>query len=744
MVKIKNIKVNGLRGFKNLPLDNIRSPQTLNFKLKNVFILGENGTGKSSLYDVLEWCITGDCEESKNRRCNCNEFLKNKNTDYSLDLLTEIEFEDNNKLSRCLDGKTSLCNPIISPSPNGITHDFSDASFIDINRINKFVLDAPANLWKAFSELLNFEELREFDKKLIALKNEVTKKYDPLNDIFEHIKRKKIELSVEISNLKNSMDDMLGIDWESKMDYFSNQIKDPNKYKYLEKTLTLFYNIHETLGKYQLKINNLENKKKEININIDDSKLKIINSADDFFNKYFDIKECPICHNTNIDTNKIRNQLSKIKSQNKDFTQLNETLIELNSLMKKESQELNLQKENITKLLTDLNLSDFISKNNLDQINKLLKLKPDLMSLIEKNSSSNIILTKQYVEKIKELTNIEKKYNEIEKEFKTITIIKRDITKYQDVFSQTYKNKIQSELDSLSKDIVFKIYNDINQSEHDKHIEDLKINVSKLEETNPLIDFKVKINGVYEDAVSTLSTGHLKCLGFALLMANFKINSTKIKTLFVDDPIYAIDHEHRYNLIKYFHSLSNEGIQLILFSSDRLFFEILITSFNYESYVALKSNWNLSEGVNYKPINGSCISKAKEHLRQKDIRATALYTRLSLEHTLFKIAKNLKLKIPYDKINSIGMKQLIGDYRIESVFKEQYSDYETEIGNVFKELKQPKCSKILLGTFGLDPELHYVHESRDSYTLIETNEIVTLVEQFITVTERIISARDSE
>ena len=47
MLKIKSIEISGIRG--------IKAPVLLNLNKKSILIFGENGSGKSSLTDAIEW-----------------------------------------------------------------------------------------------------------------------------------------------------------------------------------------------------------------------------------------------------------------------------------------------------------------------------------------------------------------------------------------------------------------------------------------------------------------------------------------------------------------------------------------------------------------------------------------------------------------------------------------------------------------------------------------------------------------
>jgi DNA repair exonuclease SbcCD ATPase subunit len=49
--RIAGLKIEGFRGF--------TAPQSLYFNGRNVFIFGENGHGKSSIIEAVQWCLFG-------------------------------------------------------------------------------------------------------------------------------------------------------------------------------------------------------------------------------------------------------------------------------------------------------------------------------------------------------------------------------------------------------------------------------------------------------------------------------------------------------------------------------------------------------------------------------------------------------------------------------------------------------------------------------------------------------------
>jgi wobble nucleotide-excising tRNase len=242
------------------------------------------------------------------------------------------------------------------------------------------------------------------------------------------------------------------------------------------------------------------------------------------------------------------------------------------------------------------------------------------------------------------------------------------------------------------------VYNAINKS-NDEIVEKFSINVDIDKKE---IDFLINMKGLPDKrpALNILSTAHIRCLGFALLIARIKIKVKKIGFLIIDDPIYSIDHEHRYNLIQYLKKLS-ESYQLIITSSDRLFSDLIRNSFEDNIFMFYKTKVTKSDGVIYFKLRDKSryrnyIREAEEHLKSKDFRAASLYARLSLETRIFDLAKKMKIMIPYDQIEKHSMRDIM-QYDLKDSLIKAYPIRETEIKTEFDELTKPGYFKTLLG-----------------------------------------------
>lgn len=363
---------------------------------------------------------------------------------------------------------------------------------------------------------------------------------------------------------------------------------------------------------------------------------------------------------------------------------------------------------------------------------------------ITKNTSSEILNIKLYFEKIGEIEKKKSQLEKLQRELNQKLVIRNDITQVYNKYEIEYISKINSELDNISEEIVTKIYNQINQTEND-NVDQIKI---KTDIENRALEFIIKFEGSesFINANKILSTGHLRCLGFALLLTRIIRKNSSLKTIVIDDPIYAIDHEHRYYLIKYLQSLG-ETYQLVILSSDRMFYEILTNTFSKNTYESYEVCLTKIEGICYKYSNlqasaSSFLTRAGEHLKQNDLRAASLYARLSFERQLIEIADNVQINIPFKKRDSFSWADLINaDIKAAIVSKYHNTDEHT---NDLKFEKILKCRyfKSLIYGFPLNQEMHYPHSKRPFFTRDEISEVITTIGEFNMYIKKVMKGED--
>ena len=455
----------------------------------------------------------------------------------------------------------------------------------------------------------------------------------------------------------------------------------------------------------------------------------IIEEADTYFEMIDEIDICPLCGS------KI-----KFKDLKKRIKDLNLSLVNVQSLERKIA-EIRQEKDNNIRNLKSVR-DDIQRKYSDDEkINACIsedvfyELVCGKIGGIEKNlekSSKILDSNKQialYQENKKMVAKEEILLNELENDLVIKEKVYLDIQDFKKLYTIKYYELIKTELKEICDGEISTIYNALNQSNEeiiDKFIIEPNINSKEIEFSVQIKDNPQKIS-----ALEILSTGHLRCLGFALLIARIKVKVKSLNFIIIDDPIYSIDHEHRYNLIQYLRELS-DSYQLLITSSDRLFYDIIRNSFNINKFVTYKIYLTIQDGIiNIKELKegNQYINEAQKYIEGQDFRAASLYARLSLETKLVDVAKKLKLKIPIKRMEKITIKELMQNNMINEI-KTKNAGKETKIDQEFSKLLTHRYFKSLLNGFPLDEEVHYPHEDRNIYSKQEIESAISTIKDF--------------
>jgi len=723
-MKIEKISIDGIRGFNSINDENGDAiPHIIALKRKHLFLFGENGTGKSSLFDAIEWCLTGDIEESSYRRIkNKKNFIINKHCSAHDNPFVEIDFKTTT-FKRELKNKNDIFG----------LEDEAKICLVEPNRIENFVVDTKSALWQRFFDLLGLNELTFFDRQLTMLKNESNNKYKHITSCYNNEYTKFEKLKRDLEDDERHFHEQLGDGWILTT---NKDDDDSERYVNLNKMFDSIETLLESYTEYN-RLNELNSSKEELLLeeqkNCQSSHIaKIIDETYNYFNDFREVDTCPICNNK-IEFSKVFDRLVNLK---RSFSKIFELEDEIDTISRKlESHKRKFEESrNIVNLyyyeIYDEKIDDICDDDTYVDFIKAIKNEIEN----EKLKFGKIVSMKTrmgtYQQKKKEMSRLEESLDELNNELKIRKKCFDDINEFYNIYLDFYISKITSELNSVKSEVMA-IYNAINQSENEV-IEDftIKPDISKKE-----INFQAKIHGKSDevDALDVLSTGHVRCLGFAFLIARIRAKSNKLKFVVIDDPIYSIDQEHRYNLINYLYELG-KSYQLIITTSDRLFFDILRHIFEDKNFVSYTSEIMDEMGIincNFKVKDKQYIDEARKHLADNDLRASSLYARLSLETSLFKIAEKINLKIPINRIEKLSTRDLTQRFKLKREVIAAYPDLEEEINNEFDKINSHRYFKSLLNGFPLDQEVHHpTGINRYSYSKHEIDDAIKSIEEF--------------
>jgi len=718
-MRIKEIRLNGVRGYNYLKNDQgDPTPHLIKLDNKHLFLYGENGTGKSSFCDAVEWCLTGDLVESGKRKItDYKNFLKNKFCSEQDNPFVEMKLSNGDRtittIRREFNAKKSISG----------FEDEATACIIESSRIENFVIDTKSSMWVRFSTLLGFEDLIIFDKQLSRLNTEASKIFESSKGTVLQRDNEIKKLEEEIAGLEKHFKNEFGDDWVKNINQDISKYKSElDEYSTLSRDLVDYLNQSDEFDKLIQEKESTDEQLARENKNCNQSSIsKLIDESYLYFEDNFkNMATCPVC-GSDIKAEEVYKHLKELRSSLSNILALEKKLSELvhkGESLEKSQEKLKgrirtsyqeLYNEIIEETLTHREFRIFIES-------KSPKINSDKEKLLRTYSlAKESAIYHERMEKLREMTK------SLEKEKDNMRIkekIFNDINQFGLIYIKKYSEMIRSELESICDKEITIIYNALNQSDDEiveKFIIEPNIDAKEITFSIMLKGSKLRFN-----ALEVLSTGHLRCLGFALLMARIKVKMTNLEFIIIDDPIYSIDHEHRYNLIQYLIDLS-QSYQLIITSSDRLFYDIIRNRFNKNKFYSYCTYLTHTDGIaNYrvKRNEGQYIDEAYSHLHEKDYRAASLYARLSLETKIFDIARQLKLNIPINRIDKISIKDLM-ECNIRDKLKEKYLEKGTVIDREFGKLLTHRYFRSLLKGFPLDEEVHHPHETRNTYSYNE-------------------------
>jgi hypothetical protein len=442
MIRLKEIKINGIRGFKYLQDTEMNStPHIIKLNEKHLFLYGENGTGKSSFCDALEWGFTGKLEESDYRRTDEKGLLINSFCPDNKIPYIEISYFENNKPKKF----------VREAKKGNMAFDHEDeakACFIESTRIERFVISTMKSKWDRFSELLGFENLVTLDDKLKRLKKYTNDKCTAKQKAFDASADEILNLKKEISKLDKDLRIIFGDNWTSiiKNNDYINQNDEYIRLKELSS------NIDKYIIEYG-KLKDLNNIIIGIEAKLDEEKQKtptseiskIIEESFNYFQSIEDLRICPVCGNeikfedTSNRVMKLKASLDRILSCERDLNvQLDERKYKEQSL-----KELEITIRNLYKNIYDNEIDGVFSRVKFIEF---MELKKDLIEhgkeQLGKINSKNRMIG-DYLENTKILSKKESQLEEMRNDLEISDRLSRDISSFYELYSKKYSDIIK-------------------------------------------------------------------------------------------------------------------------------------------------------------------------------------------------------------------------------------------------------------------------------------------------------------
>lgn len=686
---IRSIEIENLRGIRfntHIDLDN-----------KSLIIFGENGKGKSSIIDGIEYAITRDIKHisSACREVSLQKHAPNISADFQ-DIKVQVEFKDGSILSNREEPEKDTLAYRIRNSVMG------NINILRRSQLLNAVFVQPKERYDLLKQFLPLTIINKFEN---ALKGTVDKLKMDLSNLKTEIEnyKKNIQIALDIKDLESITTEnviliLTNRGKELKLGNLKNLEEIP---EYIEKIEDYVNNIGNINSDADIRIfvnflDELISRKSptyfaKIIFDTINSKLDLLQKHKIVFYEEFLttgirwLQEegkslCPFCEKP-IDIQSVIERVNKRIEENSKYSSLKKEFQRDYNILEAELkwwQDEVVKIRSINKKLVDEDIEQ-LCKIIEDNIKNFIKLVPKSIqdNIIEKslpNWTESIYqnanhLKNEYSNKLLPSDTV----SLINQALRFISILKIvydnfiRINKKMNEYSVAYEkyritNQFYEELVRQRKNSVQQIYNDIR--------EDINNFYNKMHPQENIggIDLKIKdssskgsaiIEASFyerssEDPRAYYSEAHLDTLGLSIFLALYKRECSKnkdLKFLILDDILTSVDAAHRINIINLIFSEFKEH-QLIITTHDIVLYrEILELEKLYGGNSKFKNieicEWVKDEG----PILNDTMSEIEklrqlyeDHKTDKNILASATGTFLEL--LLSKLRYSLELSIP--------------------------------------------------------------------------------------------------
>ncbi|MEO8607586.1 MAG: AAA family ATPase [Chloroflexota bacterium] len=241
-------------------------------------------------------------------------------------------------------------------------------------------------------------------------------------------------------------------------------------------------------------------------------------------------------------------------------------------------------------------------------------------------------------------------------------------------FAETKKQKIQSIYDSIQEDVQ-RYYDVLHPGEQHRKIK-IRIDTSKRSSTEIKMGFYKRDN---EDPRAYQSEGHLDTLGLCTFLAFVKHFNQDFPLIILDDVVSTVDTQHRRRVCELLYKEFSE-FQLFITTHDYVWFEELA---NYQRAYNIGSKFNNIRIIDWSIREGIRLDRYKTRwevlevaLENGDKVAAGAHGRRNLEWILLQMAINTETKMPL---------RLTGRYEVAELYDAVKTRFRKLVPEKFEE-----------------------------------------------------------
>lgn len=725
MNKIKTIKISGIRG--------IRDTLTLSLDKRSLLIYGDNGTGKSSITDAMEWFYRDKIAHLSGEEIG-KDSIRNIFLSPDDDAKVEINFSNNK-----LDCEKSVGKSLRSFASNSskefysyFTESQNENLILRYRDLVEFIYATKGQKLTYLQNIIGFSEVHEMRRLLKSFANKFEKNIRIANysnkkseqqrilmeclvqnitsptQFFEAATKliKPLKLGKEIKSFKDAREILKSIETKEETHLveqinFYNKIADnlsemDGEIDAIHKAYKTFHSTYTELRKDANKIKKLQL------LSLLTEGLKVLKKD------IFKDNSCPLCQQE-------KNKLTLIKELNQRIEELKELQEEQNNL-EEQSDELSEILQNNLATVNALLREKLLKEKENSAANKIITELKTALTSIEEELEKDIFSTEPIKEPSKiqiEKKNIKALIEQAKKKAKDITDSIKGNLKLQihtklsrAIDAYIAHRKIEKEHELMMKQqITFKsLYDDFIKrqeealtvflkmfsSDINKHYVAMNPN-EKVEDIKlvPMKDKYDELEGItinykfYSKSqtppTALLSESHINCLGLSFFLASVKAFNKENGFFILDDVISSFDGNHRTRFIRLLVNEFND-YQVLLLTHEKDFFDIAASEAKRKNWLITSLSWTMEKGASFETPLVDIRTKIEEKFKAKDTDGLGNLVRKYSERHLKQIAHNIEATLAFrfnDKNEDRMMNELLSGV-LSKVNKHSPTDLKTK------------------------------------------------------------------
>lgn len=774
MQRIKNLKVKWFRGIVDTELG---------FDGKSVILFGENGQGKSSFVDAIEFLFKGEVSHLEQAQTTSTSkhaphilsYDKKENCE------VEIEFQDESKIK-------SIFKKGLSDIPQHIQPYFQQGkSFPFILRrknLLDFVLAQPAPRYEQLAALIKISDLESVELALMHKRDELKDLIGRTESELKYVKEQSHKLFgkefdtdkqlLELINNRLKQDDQSTLNSFEEIQQRKTEIvsksKSPDemqKATEIKQALEGAKQIKEKLDSFEKhkvfwqQIESLQSSKEKVR----ELMFKQLLELGRNLLQETDLNSCPLCLQL-IQRNEV---LEAIRKRLESLEHITKQVNELRSIRSNLKQDLEVIINNSV-LLSD-KLKKFSFKNDIitlysldEKINHLTNtINQDILRIeiepfeeiyrkisneaIEEflkesvrwlqNEQNKLAPTErdkvaiQLIDLLTKASALREKFIDLSEKLRNESLVFKQINTIYDCFLETKHTEVQNIYDELQND-VSNYYQILHPREEHR---DIKLVVNTVRRGSAEIKSKF-YNREDEDPRGFYSEAHLDSLGLCIFLAFVKHFNKDFPLIILDDVVSSIDAVHRNRISELIYEKFKE-YQFLITTHDYIWFEELHAAQraykiegNFKNYKIIK--WSLIEGPiidKHKPRWEDIETKIANGDKEEAARAG----RQALEWLCYEMNIRLIVSVTLKRDGKYEVKDLHPPF-IDRI-KKLIPDFYTQNEIVFKNLERnvifgniSSHNNPLAGSISIEEVKDFIESLRKVHDLFFCKQCQNLVE----------------